>query len=304
MALREMGLGKTILGGWNRRCRRPKPPGRHRESWRRERKYVSWQANSRRRVRLGLVPLCALLASCTVLEPSSSKPTVPAKPPPAVAPPDSGVPPPAVRLLTPGIPPLSVENRPQNQLTAWSRSMSQPLNIPQAALQAYGYAARSAEVSHPGCGLSWPVLAGIGAIETSHGRYGGTKLNGTGHTDRPIRGLPLNGLGVRAIPDTDGGKLDGDRQFDRAVGPLQFIPATWSKWSEDADGDGVADPDDIDDAAQTAATYLCSTGGDLRHPDSFWKALLTYNQSQRYGQDVLDHADQYGRQSRELPVRW
>ena len=58
----------------------------------------------------------------------------------------------------------------------------------------------------------------------------------------PIIGLPLDGShGVKRIEDTDDGRLDGDPVFDRAIGPLQFIPTTWEDWASDADGDGVAD---------------------------------------------------------------
>ncbi len=39
--------------------------------------------------------------------------------------------------------------------------------------------------------------------------------------------LPLNGAnGTQAIRDTDAGQLDGDSIWDRAVGPMQFIPST------------------------------------------------------------------------------
>lgn len=226
------------------------------------------------------------------------------EPPTAVAPPDNGVAPPQVRLLEQG-PPLPVEARPQSQLDAWSRSMSNELNIPRTALQAYGYAARSLQITAPECGLGWPLLAGIGTIETAHGRYGGATLDATARPSTDIRGLPLNGSdGVKRIWDTDGGAIDGDSVFDRAVGPLQFIPSTWAKWAADADGDGVANPDDMDDAALAAGTYLCHEGGDLRRPDRFWAAMLDYNESHDYVQDVLDHADQYGRASRTLSVEW
>ena len=33
------------------------------------------------------------------------------------------------------------------------------------------------------------------------------------------------------------------------MGPLQFLPSTWDRWAADGDGDGVADPQDLDDAA-------------------------------------------------------
>ncbi|GAA2813177.1 lytic transglycosylase domain-containing protein [Saccharopolyspora taberi] len=253
---------------------------------------------------LGLTPMMTLLVSCAPPPTSRESPVTTTELPSATAPPDPGVPPPDVRLLPADAPRLTPEARPQNQLTTWSESLADPLNIPRAALQAYGYASRSLERTAPDCRISWTVLAGIGAVESSHGRHGGAKLDLTGRPSSAIIGLPLDGSpGVKRIDDTDGGRLDGDTRWDRAVGPLQFIPATWQKWAADADGDGVADPHDIDDAALAAGTYLCdSAGGDLRDPDRFWKALMTYNESRAYGQEVLDYADHYGRRSRELPV--
>ncbi len=40
---------------------------------------------------------------------------------------------------------------------------------------------------------------------------------------------------TRLIGDTDGGALDGDPVVDRAVGPMQFIPSTWARWSRDGE---------------------------------------------------------------------
>src|SRR5699024_10443165 len=150
-------------------------------------------------------------------KPPSEPPTlVQTEPPSAEAPPDPGSALPEVRLLQRDQMPLAVEDRPQGQLAAWSESLSDELNIPRAALQAYGYAARMTEVTTPECGLSWPVLAGIGQVESSHGRYGGAKLDETGRPTIPIRGLALDGQdGVKRIEDTDGGVLDGDTEFDR-----------------------------------------------------------------------------------------
>lgn len=260
----------------------------------------------RGRTLLGIAPAIAMVASCASWgELSGPAGVALAGPPPAVAPPDAGVEPPQVQLLAPRSGPLSIEDRPQGQLAAWSESMADELNIPRAALQAYGYAARFLEVAEPECGLTWTLLAGIGTVESSHGRYGGATLDMTGRPSSEIRGLPLDGSeGVQRIEDTDQGRLDGDEAFDRAVGPLQFIPGTWARWAADADGDGVADPDDIDDAALAAGNYLCEEAGDLRRPEGFWKAMLAYNASAEYVQDVLDHADHYGRTSRTLPVEW
>ena len=81
----------------------------------------------------------------------------------------------------------------------------------------------------PGCGLPWTLLAAIGRVESDHGRYGGSELGFDGRPQPAIVGIALNGQGpVRAIADTDGGQWDGDRVWDRAVGPMQFIPGTWA----------------------------------------------------------------------------
>ena len=110
----------------------------------------------------------------------------------------------------------------------------------------------------PGCGLPWTLLAAIGRVESDHGRYGGSVLGFDARPQPAIVGIALNGQGpVRAIGDTDDGRWDGDPVWDRAVGPMQFIPGTWATSGRDGDGDGLADPHDLDDAALAAAAYLC-----------------------------------------------
>ncbi|SDP17802.1 Transglycosylase SLT domain-containing protein [Actinopolyspora xinjiangensis] len=220
--------------------------------------------------------------------------------PTATAPPRAGAQPPDVRPL-PGAADFASTSRPQRQLADWAGNLSEELNIPLAALEAYGYAELALERTRPDCGLSWSVLAGIGAVESGHGRYGGADLDSTARPEPPIRGVPLDGSeGVRLIRDTDGGKLDGDSTYDRAVGPLQFIPSTWRTWGRDGDADGEADPDDLDDAALAAGYYLCDSGNDLRRAEQFRDSVLRYNASGEYVQQVLDHADDYGKRSREL----
>jgi membrane-bound lytic murein transglycosylase B len=98
----------------------------------------------------------------------------------------------------------------------------------------------------------------------------------------PVIGVALNGSGFAAIRDSDGGRLDGDPIWDRAVGPMQFIPGTWRAWGADANGDGVADPQNIEDATLTAARYLCAGGKDLSRQSDLAQAVLSYNGSQRY----------------------
>ena len=49
--------------------------------------------------------------------------------------------------------------------------------------------------------------------------------------------------------------------LDRAVGPMQFLPASWARYGADGNGDGVRDPHQLDDAALAAAAYLCAGPG-------------------------------------------
>jgi membrane-bound lytic murein transglycosylase B len=108
--------------------------------------------------------------------------------------------------------------------------------------------------------------------------------------------VPLDGsAGVRSIPDTDGGMLDGNPQLDHAVGPMQFIPGTWRKWATDGNLDGRADPQQVDDAALSAARYLCAGGRDLATAAGWWAAVFSYNNSVPYGQKVFGLADTYAR---------
>lgn len=104
-------------------------------------------------------------------------------------------------------------------------------------------------------GLPWPVLAGIGRVETNH------------HRDRRT-----SSAGAR--------------------GPMQFMPLTWEDYGIDGDGDGVADILHPPDAVASAAHYLCRFGGD--DPDRLRQALWHYNHADWYVEQVLDHAARYG----------
>ncbi len=168
------------------------------------------------------------------------------------------------------------------------------MGLPGPASRAYRQAAAVLADQQPGCNLSWSLLAGVGLMESDHGRYDGAILARDGRSWPAIVGLPLNGVGpVAAIPDSDGGRLDGDTQWDRAVGPMQFIPQTWAAMGADGDGDGVSDPNDLDDAALAAGTYLCAGGGDLADGAARRVALLSYNASEAYAYVVASYADDY-----------
>jgi membrane-bound lytic murein transglycosylase B len=191
--------------------------------------------------------------------------------------------------------------RPQDTLAAWARRMSPAVGIPVVALQAYGYAQLRAEQTQPNCHLSWTTLAGIGEVESDHGRADGAVLLPDGRALPPIIGEPLDGTGGRGlVRDTDHGLLDGDPLYDRAVGPMQFIPGTWTTYQVDADGDGASDPNDINDAALAAADYLCASNRDLSDALSWWSAVLSYNALHSYAMDVFQAANNYGTRSRTV----
>lgn len=145
----------------------------------------------------------------------------------------------------------------------------------------------SAAASVPdSCHLPVALLAAIGQVES--GSAGGRQI-GTDHVVRPgIFGPLLDGGPFAVIRDTDGGTYDGDGRWDRAVGPMQFIPSTWAWAGVDGDGDGRADPQNVYDAAYSAAGYLCRYGRDLSRPEDLSAAIWAYNQSTDYLVAVLE----------------
>ena len=165
--------------------------------------------------------------------------------------------------------------------------------IPARALRAYVAAAATANDSALMCGIGWNTVAAVGFVESAHGTYGGGSLNTAGQASGPIVGPSLDGAGFAAIADTDAGALDGDARWDHAVGPMQFIPSTWQLVGRDGNGDGTADPFNIDDAALSAATYLCAHGRDLSTAQGWTAAIYSYNQSDPYIRQVRAQATAY-----------
>ncbi len=113
---------------------------------------------------------------------------------------------------------------------------------------------RSAELCP---GLSWTVLAAIGQVESGHGRNNGPSSAG-------------------------------------ALGPMQFMPATWKAYGVDGDGDGETDVWSAYDAVPSAAKYLCANGAG-RGGEKLRKAVWFYNHSWAYVDRVLSLADAYAR---------
>ncbi|MGW1881550.1 lytic transglycosylase domain-containing protein [Streptomyces sp. NPDC001970] len=152
--------------------------------------------------------------------------------------------------------------------------------LPATVLAAYRGAESALATAAPGCGLRWQLPAAIGQVESGHARGGRVAPDGTALT--PILGPRLDGNGFAAIRDTDGGRYDGDVRYDRAVGPMQFIPSTWAVWGADGNGDAAADPQNVHDAALAAGRYLCAGGRDLLDPYDLDRAILAYNHSTAY----------------------
>lgn len=104
--------------------------------------------------------------------------------------------------------------------------------------------------------LPWTLLAGIGMAETAHGRATATSSAG-------------------------------------AQGLMQFMPATWSAYGVDGDGDGRADIHNDADSVMSAANYLTASGV-TAGIDGVRRALFAYNHADWYVNDVLFYAAAYG----------
>jgi murein DD-endopeptidase MepM/ murein hydrolase activator NlpD len=104
-----------------------------------------------------------------------------------------------------------------------------------------------------GYGVPWQVLGAINKIESGYGENMGPSSAG-------------------------------------AVGWMQFMPSTWMRWGMDADGDGLANPWDPEDAVFAAARYLAAAGA---HED-IERAVFAYNHAQWYVDDVLELAATLG----------
>ncbi len=102
-------------------------------------------------------------------------------------------------------------------------------------------------------GVPWQVLAAINKIESDFGRNMGPSSAG-------------------------------------AVGWMQFMPDTWLRWGMDANGDGLADPWNPDDAVFAAARYLAAAGAH----DDISRAVFAYNHAQWYVDEVLGLAADFG----------
>lgn len=168
------------------------------------------------------------------------------------------------------------------------------LNVSLVTLDAYVQAAADVGAHYPSCRVRWEILAGIARVESAHATFGGASVAPNGDLSRRILGPLLDGSleNTAVITDTDGGALDGNAEYDAAVGPFQFIPGTWRRHRLDATGDGFADPHNLYDAGLSAAGYLCASSN-LADDAGIARSVLSYNRSQKYLADVTGFARSY-----------
>jgi Transglycosylase SLT domain len=93
--------------------------------------------------------------------------------------------------------------------------------------------------------------------------------------------------GINAIETAFGTNLGPS--YAGAVGWMQFMPETWDMYGVDANGDGVKDPNDPEDAIFAAARYLSAAG----MPEDVWGAIFAYNHADWYVEEVLENAGCY-----------
>jgi hypothetical protein len=79
---------------------------------------------------------------------------------------------------------------------------------------------------------------------------------------------------------------------------MQFMPGTWRAYGTDANGDGVKDPYDPEDAIFSAARYLRASG----YANDVHAALFAYNHAGWYVEDVLARARRIAAENVSLPA--
>jgi hypothetical protein len=168
------------------------------------------------------------------------------------------------------------------------------LGIPPVVFSAYVAAEANAHTIAEDCVVDWPIIAGIWKVESHNATYGGRTVTPDGMITPPLYGIALDGStpGTATIPDSDGGLLDGDATWDRAVGPAQFLPGSWRALGQDGNADGTKDPQNVFDAALATVAHLCLTApGDYANPEDLAAALVRYNNSAEYVEKVANWID-------------
>jgi hypothetical protein len=174
------------------------------------------------------------------------------------------------------------------------------LEIPGVVYDAYVNAAKEMGRYDPSCHLSWQDVAALGRIESDHARYANTSIAANGDTYPSILGPPLNGTGGNGSYRVPPGiTWDGPGPWERAVGPMQFLPTTWLSilsLMPPLPSGVPADPNNVYAATLAAGTYLCLSAGPagMGSRSGIMAAYYSYNHSASYVAEALANALAYG----------
>jgi len=112
------------------------------------------------------------------------------------------------------------------------------------------------------CNISANILHAVGRAASNNGQLDGHQFDSAATLEPALFGQTGDGTqtNLAVLVDSDEGLIDGDVVWDRPVGPFQILPASWERYGFDANHDGLADPQNLWDAAASAANFLCEMG--------------------------------------------
>jgi cell wall-associated NlpC family hydrolase len=134
-----------------------------------------------------------------------------------------------------------------------------------------------------------PDVTTVPSTASQNGPMSFAALRGIWQAAGNTYGIPWEVLAAINKVETDFGRNLGPSSAG-AIGWMQFMPSTWARWGVDANGDGVADPDNPTDAIFSAAHYLAGCGGQF----NISAAVYCYNHATWYVNEVLGLAAMYG----------
>src|ERR1700748_1561312 len=130
----------------------------------------------------------------------------------------------------------------------------------------------------------------VPSVGTQNGPLTFAQLRGIWQSAGETYGIPWEGLAAINKVETNFGQNLGPSSAG-AIGWMQFMPSTWARWGIDANGDGIADPNNPTDAIFSAARYLAGCGGQF----DIAQAVYCYNHATWYVNEVLGLASVYSR---------
>ncbi|WP_309088231.1 lytic transglycosylase domain-containing protein [Domibacillus sp.] len=153
----------------------------------------------------------------------------------------------------------------------------QSKSIPEAYMPIYKAAAEE-------YGIPWELLAAHHRVETKFSTM--DPMISPAGAEGPMQFMPCTFVGWEHPTCSGLGK--GDIPEEEKTDPA--VIAKYGGYGVDANGDGKADPFNVEDAIYSAAYYLSENGaadGDMK------RAIFAYNQSDQYVSDILYYVGEY-----------